>query len=132
MRMRRFSEGVADYLDLLDVPRHHAALGQYDDLADVAAQAAQVLSGTLAVAAFLAEIRPLIPPTERAWVLVADLELTNFLAVGDLSSAARLADAFHHNIDIRAAADPTNTEWQRNLWISRQRMASLQTSRGAE
>jgi hypothetical protein len=30
MRMRRFSEGVADYLDLLDVPRHLAALGQYD------------------------------------------------------------------------------------------------------
>ncbi len=62
MRMRRFSEGIADYLDLLDIPRHLAVLGQYDDLADFAEQATQVLPGTLAVAAFLAEVRPSSQP----------------------------------------------------------------------
>ncbi|MGH3778904.1 MAG: CHAT domain-containing protein, partial [Pseudonocardiaceae bacterium] len=131
MRLRRFSTGSADYLDLLDVPRHLAALGRYDDLADVAEHAVnQVLSGTLAVAAFLAEVRPLIPPTKRAWALVADLELTNFLAVGDLSSAVRLADAFHHNIHTRAAADPTNTAWQRDLSISHERLGDLAVAAG--
>ncbi|MGH3931790.1 MAG: hypothetical protein ACRDTF_17655, partial [Pseudonocardiaceae bacterium] len=130
MRMRRITDGVADYLDLLDIPRHHAALGQYDDLAAVAEQVTQVLPGTLAVAAYLAEIRPLIPPTERAWALVADLELTTFLAIGDLSSAVRLADAFHHNIETRAAADPTNTAWQRDLSISHNKLGDLAVAAG--
>lgn len=130
MRMRRFSEGIAGYLDLLDVPRHLAALGRYDDLASVAEQATQVLPGTLAVAAFLADVRPLIPPTERAWILVADLELQTFLSAGDLSSAARLADTIHQQVENRATADPTNTAWQRDLSISHNKLGDLAVTAG--
>ncbi|MGH3912575.1 MAG: hypothetical protein ACRDTC_04080, partial [Pseudonocardiaceae bacterium] len=130
MRMRRVTDGAADYLDLLDIPRHHAALGQYDDLADVAVQVTQVLPGTLAVAAYLAEIRPLIPPTERAWSSVAELEIINFLTIGDLPSAVQLADTFHHNIENRASADPTNTQWQRDLSISHNKVGDLAVAAG--
>lgn len=118
MRMRRFSEGVADYRDLLDVPRHLAALGQYDDLADFAEQAVNhMLLGTLAVAAFLAEVRPLIPPTERAWLLVSKLEMETFLAAGDMPSATRLAEGIHHHVEARAATDLTNTTWQQDVAV---------------
>ncbi|MGH3980352.1 MAG: hypothetical protein ACRDRZ_15330, partial [Pseudonocardiaceae bacterium] len=130
MRMHRFSEGVADYLDLLDIPRHLAALGHYDNLADIAGQATQMLPGTLAVAAFLAEVRPLIPITERAWILVADLELTTFLAAGDLSSAVRLAGTIHEHVEARAAADPTNTAWQRDLSVSHSKLGDLAVAAG--
>ena len=125
MRLRRFEQGNGGYEDLLDIPRHLAHLGRYDDLADVAGQAAQVLSGTLATAAFLAETRPLIPPQERAWVLVADLELTTLLAAGDLRAATRLADDIHQAVADRAAADPTNTGWQRDLSLSHDRLGDL-------
>ncbi len=130
MRMRRFTEGVAEYPDLLDVPRHLAALDHYDDLATVAKQATQVVPGTLAVAAYLAEVRPLIPTTERAWVLVADLELQTFLSAGDLGSAARLAESIHQEVEARAAADPTNAEWQRDLSISHDRLGDLAVTAG--
>ncbi|MGH4013485.1 MAG: CHAT domain-containing protein, partial [Pseudonocardiaceae bacterium] len=125
MRTRRFTEGVADYLDLLDLPRHLAALGQYGNLAAVAKQATQVLPGTLAVAAYLTEVRPLIPTTERAWILVADLELQTFLSAGDLSAAVRLAESIHLEVESRAAADPTNTAWQRDLSISHNQLGDL-------
>ena len=58
MRWHRFSRGTVDYLDLLDIPRHFAALQQYDELADFARQITEVLPGTLAMAAYLAESAP--------------------------------------------------------------------------
>ena len=130
MRWRRFGAGIADYLDLLDITRHLAALGRYDELAAVAGQATKALSGTLAVAAFLAEVRPLVPLTERAWILVADLELNTFLAAGDLSSAIRLARAIHQQTEVRATIDSTNTEWQRDLSVSRNKLGDLAVAAG--
>ncbi|MGH3941662.1 MAG: SEFIR domain-containing protein [Pseudonocardiaceae bacterium] len=82
-------------------------------------------AATLAVAAYLAEIRPLIPATERAWILVADLELQTFLSAGDLSSAVCLADTIHQQVEDRAVADPTNTAWQRDLPVSHERLGDL-------
>ena len=61
MRLRRFEQQRGTYDDLLDIPRHLAALHRYDDIADIAEQATQMLPGTLATVACLAEIRPLIP-----------------------------------------------------------------------
>ncbi|MDQ3765282.1 MAG: hypothetical protein M3460_28505 [Actinomycetota bacterium] len=130
MRMRRFTQDRGNYLDLLDICRHLAALHQYDDLADVADQSTELLSGTLAVAAFLAEIRPLIPDTERAWILVADLELRTFLDAGNIPAAVRLAEAIHHHVHTRAAADPGNTAWQRDLSVSHDRLGDLAVAAG--
>ena len=47
MRLRRFEQEHGTYDDLLDIPRHLAALGRYDDIADIAQQATQMLPGTL-------------------------------------------------------------------------------------
>ena len=118
MRYRRFEQDRGSYEDLVDIPRHLAALGRYDEAADIAAQAAEVLPGTLALSAYLAEVRPLIPPAERAWVIVADLEVQALLQAGDLPAATRQLQAIHHQVQARAAADPANTDWQRDLSVS--------------
>jgi hypothetical protein len=130
MRLRRFERGDGGYGDLLDIPRHLAHLGRYDEVAGVADQAVRVLPGTLATAAFLAETRPLIPPQERAWVLIADLELKTLLAAGDLRAATRLAEDIHRADADRAAADPTNTGWQRDLSVSHNRLGDLARAAG--
>ena len=77
-----------------------------------------MLPGTLATVAYLAEIRPLIPPAERAWTIVADLEVQALLSAGDLPAATRQLQAIHQQVEARAAADPANTEWQRDLSVS--------------
>ena len=92
MRYRRFEQQRGTYEDLVDIPRHLAALGRYDEAADVAGQAGGMLGGTLAVVAYLAEVRPLIPPAERAWILVAEQEVRRPAAgrgpaVGDPAAA---------------------------------------------
>jgi hypothetical protein len=62
MRLRRFQQQRGNYDDLIDIPRHLAALHRYDEIADIAGQAIRMLPGTLASVAYLAEIRSLIPP----------------------------------------------------------------------
>ena len=118
MRFRRFEQQRGSYEDLIDIPRHLAALGQYDDIPEFARQAVKIVRGTLASVAYLAEIRPLIPPVERAWIVVADLEVQALLSAGDLPSATRQLQAIHGQVQARAVADPANREWQRDLSIS--------------
>ncbi|MGH3909509.1 MAG: hypothetical protein ACRDRM_01640 [Pseudonocardiaceae bacterium] len=82
------------------------------------------------MAAYLAESPPLVPTSDRAWALIAELELNTFLAAGDPPSAATLADSFHHSIEARASADLTNTAWQRDLSISHERLGDLAVAAG--
>jgi tetratricopeptide (TPR) repeat protein len=130
MRLRRFEQRRGDYSDLLDIPRHLAALHRYDDIADVAEQATQILPGTLATLAYLAETRPLIPPGERAWTLVADLEVQALLSTGDLSAAARQLRATHQQVQAGAAAYPANAERQRDLAVSHERLGDVAVAAG--
>jgi hypothetical protein len=76
----------AGYPDLVDLARHLAGLHQYDVVAALAAQATDLLPGSIARASYLADIRPLLPPDQRAAMLVADLELQAVLATGNLSA----------------------------------------------
>src|SRR5450755_2721189 len=130
MRLRRFEQQHGTYDDLLDIPRHLAALDRYDDIAGIARQATEMLPGTLATVACLAEIRPLIPLTERAWSLVADLEVQALLRAGDLSAATRQLLAIHEQVQARAAADPANTQWQYDLSISHERLGDAARAAG--
>ena len=130
MRLRRFEQQRGSYDDLLDIPRHLAALRRYDDIADIAGQAAQMLPGTLATVAYLAEIRPLIPPAERAWILVADLEVQALLSAGNLAAAIRQLEAIHQQVETRAAADPANTEWQRDLSVIHNKLGEVAAAAG--
>ena len=130
LRLRRFELGRARYLDLLDLPRHFAAVRRYDDVVAVAGQGARMVGGTLASAAYLGELRPLIPATERAAVLLADLEMSALLAAGDLRAARQVALANHERNTARAVADPANTEWQRDLSVSHERLGDLAVAAG--
>ena len=130
MRYRRFEQDHGTYEDLLDIPRHLSALGRYDDIADLAGQAIRILPGTLATVACLAEIRPLIPPTERAWAVVAELEAMALLSAGDMPAATRQLRAMHQQIQVRAAADPANTQWQRDLSVSHNKLGDVAVAAG--
>jgi tetratricopeptide (TPR) repeat protein len=130
MRMRRFEQRRGNYHDLLDLPRHLAALRRYNDIAHVAGQAAGVLPGTLATLAYIAEIRPLIPLAERAWIIVADLEVQALLSAGDLRAAIRQFQAIHQQVENRAAADPANAGWQRDLSVSRNKLGDMAVAAG--
>jgi tetratricopeptide (TPR) repeat protein len=130
MRLRRFGQQHGSYYDLLDIPRHLAALHRWDDIADVADQAVRVLPGTLATVAYLAEIRPLIPPAERAWMLVAHSEVQALLSAGDLLAAIRQLEAIHQQVRNRAAADPGNTEYLRDLEVSHNRLGDAAVAAG--
>jgi hypothetical protein len=129
MHYHRLQQHRGDYGDLLDTPRHLAHLGRYEELTAVVIQAARMLPGTLAIEAYLAEIRPLIPVTERAWLLVTELAQRNLLSVGRLSAATRLANDMHAVIKGNTA-DPTNTEWQRDLSVSHDKLGDLAVAAG--
>lgn len=72
----------------------------------------------------LAEIRPLIPPKERAWILVAELEVKALLSAEYLRAATHQLQAMQQ-AEARAAADPANTQWQRDLSVTRQSVDDL-------
>jgi len=130
MHMNRFEQGRGSYEDLLDLPHHQAALYQWDDIADIADQAARILPGTLATLAYLTEIRPLIPTAERAWMLTADLEARTLLNAGDLPGAIRQLQAIHQQVLTRAAADPASAEWQRDLSVSHSKLGDVAAAAG--
>jgi hypothetical protein len=84
-----------------------------------------MLPGTLATVAYLAELRPLVPPAERAWIIIAHLEVQALLRAGDLPSATLQLKAIHEQVQARATADPGNTEWQRDLQNVREKIEGL-------
>ena len=59
---------------------------------------------------------------------MADLEAQALLRAGDLPGATRQLQAIHQQVEARAAADPANTEWQRDLSIMRQKIEDLDNS----
>jgi hypothetical protein len=128
--LRRFKLGRAGYQDLVDLARHLAGLNRYDDVAALASQATEVLPGSLARASYLADIRPLLPPGQRTAMLVADLELQAVLDAGNLVAAHRLARDLFHQAERLAAADPTNTGWQRDLSVSRDNLGDVAAAAG--
>ncbi len=131
MHYQRFTESRATYEDLVCLARHLAEQQQYDGLADLADQVVnQVLPGTRARLAFVNDIIDLTPISERGWILIADLGLQALLAIGDLPSATTHLQRIHDQITARAAADPTNTDWQRDLTVSHHRVGDLAQARG--
>jgi tetratricopeptide (TPR) repeat protein len=131
MRYRRFKQDRAGYDDLIDVPRHLAALGRFGAVADDANDTIQsFLAGTLAVCAYLAEIRSLVPRGEDAWGTIADLEIRALTDAGSLPAATRLAHALLQEYLRRTDADPGNAGWQRDLSVSHEKVGDLAVAAG--
>ena len=85
---------------------------------------------TLAVVAYLAEVRPLIPPEHQAafWVTVSEADA--LVQSGDLAAANSLLISAHEHAKTRAAADPANTGWQRDLSVSHNRLGDVAVEAG--
>jgi tetratricopeptide (TPR) repeat protein len=130
IRFQRSLDGRAGYDDLLDLPHHLAALGDYGGVLAIARRAVEILPGTLSAAAYLAEIQDLVPDREDAWIPISDLRLQQILASGDLRSATRLMQRIHDRIATRATGDPTNTDWQRDLSVSHSKLGDLARATG--
>ena len=131
MRYRRFDQGRASYDDLIDVPRHLAALDRFDAVADHASDTVQrFLTGTLAICAYLAEIRSLMPREEHAWGVIADLEIGALIDAGNLPAATSLAQALLQEYLRRTDADPGNAGWQRDLSVSHEKIGNLAMAAG--
>ncbi|MEV8505490.1 CHAT domain-containing protein [Actinoplanes sp. NPDC051475] len=108
MRRRRVQQRRIGYDDLIDIPRHLAATGQTNQIPGLARQIIAVLPGVLAAAAYLAEIRALIPRTDPAWFLVAKEEYEAIRTAGDLSSARILLHDMRQTVEQRRATNPND------------------------
>jgi len=130
MRYRRFAGQRGTLEDFTDIARHLAALHRYDDVAGLAAQATRVVPGTLSLVACLAEMRPLIPAGQRAWITVAAYEADALLQAGDLPSATRLLLAIRGQAQAQAAADPDDADGQRRLAVIHERLGDVAIAAG--
>ncbi|MEV4510548.1 CHAT domain-containing protein [Dactylosporangium sp. NPDC049525] len=106
MRLARFEQRRAGYDDLLDLTRHQAALHQYDDITGIARSIDRILPGAMAAAAYLAEIRPLLPRTEPAWCNVAKAEYDAVTTTGNLVAARNILTDTYDAVTERLTADP--------------------------
>jgi hypothetical protein len=107
-----------------------AATRKDDDVVTIAQRGVQILDGALASAAYLAEIQHFIPLQERARLALADLELEAMLSSGDLTGVRALLERLNQQIHDRAAADPTNTGWQRDLSVSHLKVGDVAVAAG--
>ncbi|GAB7192887.1 hypothetical protein NUM3379_35960 [Kineococcus sp. NUM-3379] len=130
VRWRRNERGALTYEDLVDLHRHHAALGEYDEVAGLAVRTSRVFRSALVLSAFAAAVRALIPPAERSWILVTEIEVGALLACGDAPAATRLVHRVHSAARRRAEADPDTTEWQRDLSVSHNKLGDLALAAG--
>jgi tetratricopeptide (TPR) repeat protein len=106
MRLARFERRRAGYDDLLDLPRHYSALQKYDDIATLARTIGKVLPGAMAAAAYLAEIRPLVPRAEPAWYSVAKAEYEAVTTTGNLAAARIVLTDAYDAVTERLTVDP--------------------------
>jgi vacuolar-type H+-ATPase catalytic subunit A/Vma1 len=60
---------------------------------------------------------------EHAWPLLADEEISILITSGNIPATTALAHEALRQVAARAAADPTNTGWPRDLSISHDRLA---------
>jgi len=84
----------------------------------------------LAAAAYLAEVRPLLPSTEHAWVQVTKDEYEIVRIVGSLEHARDLLTATRQRIDRHLRTDAGDPLWQASLSVVLVDQADLATSVG--
>jgi tetratricopeptide (TPR) repeat protein len=106
VRRRRFDQGRVGYADLVDLPRQLVALSRHDEAAGVSDQISQGLGNALGAAAYLAEVRDLLPPGTAAWLRATKNEYEMVRASGNLDRAHALLVAADAEIQRRMGGGP--------------------------
>ena len=133
MRMARLEAGRGGFGDLVEIARHRAATRQFDELIGFAQSANAAIArqlGELSVAAFLGQIIPMIPPHVDGYLPLADREMQALLKTGSVAAALDRANRIAATARHKAETDPTNTEAQRDLGISYERLGDLMVAVG--
>jgi tetratricopeptide (TPR) repeat protein len=130
MRVHRWNDGRGGLDDLVEVIRHFAGCGDYDQAVDAAFRACDLVQGSVAIAALLAEAVPLIPPEHPSFLVLADRECEMLLQTGLVGATIERRQAFHDIAASRAAADPGNAGAQRDLSVSHSKMGDLAVAAG--
>ncbi|MBV9011564.1 MAG: CHAT domain-containing protein [Pseudonocardiales bacterium] len=125
MRVQRVTEGRGGFDDLVEIIRHYAGCRDYDHAVAAAFQACDLVGGTVAVAALLAEAVPLIPPEHPQFLALADRECEMLLQMGIVGATIERRHAMHNVAANRAAADPGNAQAQRDLSVSHNNLGDL-------
>ena len=134
MRLARTRAGTWSFGDLVEVARHRAASGRFDELVAFALAACDALGGAVAVAGYLGEVMPTVTRETDRYLMLADRELRALLASGSTTAALqRMQVMLTLSID-RATAEPDNTAAHRDLSVSYNKLGELmvRVGNGAE
>ncbi|KLL12827.1 hypothetical protein [Protofrankia coriariae] len=132
MRLARLDAGRGDFADVVEVARHRSAQHRFDDVVAFTLDVAEMLTGESSVAALLGEVVPMVPPDSRGFLELVDRELAALLNIGITSAAWERGDTMVASARrlAEAEADPTDSQAQRDLSISYDRLAALAVKSG--
>jgi hypothetical protein len=130
MRLHRLNTGRGGFDDLIELIRHFAGCREYDDAVSVAFQACDLVGGEVAISALLAESVPLIPTDHSEYLPLADRECEALLRIGLVSATVERRNSLLKLTESRAAADPGNAGYQRDLTASHNNLGNLAVALG--
>ncbi|MGH3623374.1 MAG: hypothetical protein ACRDQ5_16510 [Sciscionella sp.] len=130
MRLHRVNHGRGRFDDLVEVVRHLAGCHDYDGAVQAAFDACDILTGEVAISALLAEAVPLLPHNHPSFLALADRECEALLRIGLLTATTERRAHMLTVSEDRAAADPGNAGYHRDLSVSPERLGDLAVAGG--
>jgi hypothetical protein len=130
MRWRRFEHERGGYEDLIDIARHQATSATTTTSPRSRPKPSAPCRAPWPPSSTSPKCGRSSRPAQRAWMIVAEQEVQAFLDAGDLPAAGRQLHAIHQQAQARAAADPANTQWQRDLSVSHEKLDDLAVAAG--
>ena len=122
---------MGTYDDLLQIPRHLAALERYGEIVSIAEQAVRHTAGHPGHHGVPGRDQPAHPPgLPRMGRLSPISKYQALLNAGNLPAATRQLQAIHQQVQARAAADPTNIDEQGALAGTHSRLGDAATAAG--
>ena len=130
MRLHRLNTGRGGFDDLVELICHFAGCREYDEAVSVAFQACDLVGGEVAISALLAESVPLIPTDHAEYLPLADRECEALLRIGLVSATVERRNSLLTLAESRAAADPGNAGYQRDLSVNHNKLGNLAVALG--
>ncbi|MDQ3154408.1 MAG: hypothetical protein M3R63_22705 [Actinomycetota bacterium] len=130
MRRHRLNTRRGGFDDLVELIRHLTGCCEYDDAVSFAFDACDLVGGEVAVSALLAESVPLIPTDHSRYLPLADRECEALLRIGLVSATVERRNSLLKLAESRAAADPGNAGYQRDLTVIHSKLGDLAVALG--